>query len=204
MSKNIGLTMRLDISPHGEKRICVDTAWFSLLESFGFEVTLLPFAAKTDQADVLRGKKIDALILTGGNDVDKRGETYSQERNDFEFSLLDQAARNGVPVVGICRGMQVMNVHQNGTVSRIDHHVARPHELQWNGKTLTVNSFHDYGIGPADLSSNFIVDATAQDGSIESFHHKTYNWHGVMWHPERSIESPELHRRWLADKLAGR
>ena len=63
-----------------------------------------------------------------------------------------------------------------------------------NKKTITINSYHDYGIKEDYLGKNLKVLATTKDGSVELFKHKTKKIIGMMWHPERykNLRSFEL------------
>lgn len=204
MTRIVGLTMRSDAMTNGENRISVDTEWFELLENkLGFSVKLLPFLHRWNNTDIIEAEDIHALILTGGNDSTPDGATYNHDRNIFEYALLDSAIKNDIPVIGICRGMQILNLHQDGKASTIQGHVGSAHTVTWNGQDIAVNSFHNYGIMPDDVSPHFDVTARAMDGSIEGIRHKTYPWHGVMWHPERSIENSSFHIDWVRTVLTG-
>ena len=117
-----------------------------------------------------------AIILSGGNNI---GEFT--KRDQTESRLLDYARDNELPVLGICRGMQMM-AHWAGTsLNHVDGHVQTRHKL--TGQiTAEVNSFHDFSI--ANCPDNFKVLANSEDGEIEAISH-LLPWEGWMWHPER-------------------
>jgi len=85
----------------------------------------VPVHLPLDVAPVDVVGRLDGLLMSGGTDIDP--DRYGQEsapeliapeaeRDDFEFAVLDQAAELGVPTLGICRGLQVINVHAGGTL----------------------------------------------------------------------------------------
>lgn len=196
--------MRIDTYPHGESRLSIDYMWLRILSGMGHKVELLPFGNGRSATETFKKAKVDAIILTGGNDVSASGKSYFQERNTFELELLDFARQKGTPVVGICRGMQIMNLFCGGRVQPIIDHVAKPHHVKWNGRKFIVNSFHDYGMNEDDLGSGLIIDAWSEDKTIEAFHHTELPWQAVMWHPERNIDNPEIHHDWLRSALEGK
>lgn len=200
--RKIGITMRIDVSGHGERRNSLDMQWPDLLYRLGFSPILLPNVK--DNADkVMEDLELSALILSGGNDTIETGSTYDQVRQDFEMRLLAVAAEKKLPVVGVCRGMQMMNIFCQGKNELIAGHVAQNHTVHWKGEVVTVNSFHNFGITSTSLADDLEIDAVAQDGSIEAVRHKSLPWFGVMWHPERNIPNSEKHHLWLTDVLSG-
>jgi putative glutamine amidotransferase len=121
--------------------------------------------------------KPQGFILSGGNDIGQ-----SIERDLTEGWLLDFAQKNHLPVLGICRGMQIM-AHWAGTSLRpVERHVNCKHYL--TGQiTGEVNSYHSFSLDACP--KNFEVIASSVDGEIEAIRHLTLPWEGWMWHPER-------------------
>ncbi len=120
---------------------------------------------------------LDGLILTGGEDLGS-----SALRDESERALLAWAAARGVPVLGICRGLQMMAHAAGGQLTTVAGHVRSRHAL--TGRySHEVNSFHTAGL--KDCPVGYSVLATAPDGSIEAIGHKLLSWEGWMWHPER-------------------
>lgn len=200
MMIRVGLTMRLDPTPHGEWRNTLDAHWPTLLMGLGFIPVLLPNRGMA-AADMIASYGLGAIILTGGNDVLPDGETYSADRNDFESALMDVAAAQKMPVIGICRGLQMMNLYCGGTVVPVPGHVRIDHDVNWSGTDYRVNSYHNFGIGV--LADGLGVTATAPDGTVEAVCHKTLPWAAIMWHPERDIDRADIHHQWLARALSG-
>ena len=162
------------------------------------------------------------LILTGGEDVDPAlydqspdgARSVSPERDAMEQDLLRTALERAVPVLAICRGIQLLNVTLGGTLYQdlfthratdIDHDRYREfdghiHEVRAEGSDLLApvfdggvslqNSAHHQGI--RDLSPDLTAVAWAPDGLVEAVEHRgAAAWTcGVQWHPERKIDGP--------------
>ena len=124
-----------------------------------------------------------AFILSGGNDI---GE--DPKRDSVEKNLLNYAKDKNCPVLGICRGMQMMTCWAGGTLKPVDGHVASRHSIRGeiNGN---VNSFHNFSV--LECPSGFKVLAESHDSEIEAFRHLTLPWEGWMWHPERETKYHE-------------
>ena len=127
--------------------------------------------------------KIDAIILSGGNDI---GEI--PQRDMTENYLLSWAEKNIKPVLGICRGMQMMGTYSGGRLIKVDKHVKTRHNLQTIGSnkqlfSKSVNSYHNQAL--YKCPSEFKVLAKSEDGCIEAMAHKSLPWEAWMWHPER-------------------
>jgi putative glutamine amidotransferase len=158
---------------------------------------------------------IDGLILTGGSDINplKYGEEpkeklghVSNERDFFELYLLEQAMKNNIPVLGICRGHQVVNVFNGGSLyqdisyikgSYIKHiQDSEPyipsHSISISkdsvlykilGDNALVNSYHHLAV--KDLAPNFKISAISKDGVIEAIESTMEPLIiGIQWHPE--------------------
>jgi N5-(cytidine 5'-diphosphoramidyl)-L-glutamine hydrolase len=118
-----------------------------------------------------------AVVLSGGNDIGT-----CPERDRTERRLLDYAKTNRLPVLGICRGMQMMGAWSGVTLSPVTGHVRTRHNLRGE-LSGDVNSFHQLAL--SDCPSNFVVMARSEDDSIEAIRHTSLLWEGWMWHPER-------------------
>ena len=147
----------------------------------------------------------DLLLLPGGGDVHPRfygqqinGSTDIDEARDGrELALVDEFLRAGKPIVGICRGLQLLNVSFGGTLrqhieghdqvcgrDRLNIVHAAPGLLRTlYGARFTVNSAHHQAV--ETLGDGLQILACAPDGTVEAIAHKALPAFAVQWHPER-------------------
>ena len=129
--------------------------------------------------------KPNALLISGGNNIG----AYPA-RDETEKFLLKWAQKNRTPVLGICRGMQMMAVWAGGNLDVVNNHVGTRHQLNIYGSNNNwpneVNSYHEWGL--FDCPSDFEIKAHSDDGVIEAIRHKELPWEGWMWHPEREAQ----------------
>lgn len=135
--------------------------------------------------DLLQPK---AVVLSGGNDVGQ-----FPERDLTEQKLLEYARVTGLPVLGICRGMQMMGMWAGAELKLVAGHVRTRHRLAGE-ITGEANSYHNHVL--AECPSGFMVLARSEDGEIEAIRHNALLWEGWMWHPEReeSFHSRDIQR----------
>lgn len=166
---------------------------------------------------------VQGLILSGGHDVDPHnyGEEPEQklgdiwpERDKFDMRLLKLAEENGIPVLGICRGAQIINVYHGGTLYQdlsyrkektLKHSQGQtPTLLTHTVKTVAgtkiaellgkkemqTNSFHHQLI--KDVAPDLKAVATAPDGVVEGLENKQGNVIAVQWHPEMLHRNPDV------------
>lgn len=200
--EKIAISTRMTESSHGEWRDCLSQDWTSYLWNQGFQTVLVPNHLASCR-EYLRDAVL--LILSGGDDLQLLGphdvsdhpRTY---RDRTEFALLDDARSKNLPVMGVCRGMDVINAYYGGATRPIRNrsHVAVEHDVTVNenalggafGRTkMRVNSFHNQEI--ATLGNHLEVVARAADGCIEGVQHESLSITGVQWHPERTFSDSE-------------
>lgn len=175
-----------------------------------------------DPADAI--EHLDGVVLTGGTDIAPRRYGHDPiadlhepepERDDFELALLGLASDRSLPTLGICRGLQLINVHAGGTLHQdVPVHAAfdRSPDTHSHSVTLTegsslatlygtshlVNSLHHQTI--ADLGTNLTATAQADDGTIEGIEHDSLPIVAVQWHPEMlATRSTDPIFAWLVD-----
>lgn len=148
--------------------------------------------------------RFDGLLLSGGGDLEaalfgqprhpKTGDP-DPVRDRAELALLDAFCTRKKPVLGICRGIQVLNVFFGGDlIQHLDGHDGAPHPVRTVpgsrmhalcGTSFPANSFHHQAVGRA--GNGLHVTARAADGTIEALEHDSLPVFGVQWHPERMI-----------------
>ena len=167
--------------------------------------------------------RLDGLVLSGGGDMDPHlfGEDPHPDlglvdgrRDHFELELCRGIREQGIPVLAICRGIQVLNVAYGGTViqdipaqvegalghmqnavrrTALGHAIdiepgSHLHEIAGGDRTR-VNSFHHQGVGR--VPEGLAITARAPDGIIEALEDPKHPWCvGVQWHPERRPDDP--------------
>ena len=182
--RRIGISARLDtISGRDEQRDALDARWSSLLWDLGY----VPLSLSSGVSDVpayLEALNLDGFILSGGNDI---GSAPARDR--LEKGVLDYSRAKGLPVLGVCRGMQFINDYCGGSLVEVSGHVATRHNLlgAWAKENgfMDVNSYHNQAIVGKTLSRVLVSLAESGDGIVEALMHKTLPWVGIMWHPER-------------------
>ena len=192
----VGLTQRVDFKEDiSEYRDALDQRWIIFLESIGMIPILIPNRLKNID-EWLNIMKCEAYILTGGNDLDglENAINVSLERDKTELAVLEYAKKLTSPVLGVCRGFQIMNIYFDGKLERISDHVAQPHRIRTrfdkseNFTSRIVNSYHNWGISKKNLAIELSPWAYDEQDNIEAAIHEKINWLGVMWHPEREDE----------------
>ena len=190
--KILAISQRVEnITQYNEQRDCLDQKWTPFAHSLGFIAVPMPNLA--NPADIIITIKPAAIILSGGGGIVKLDPTTSDispARDQFEQELLQLAIENNIPVLGVCRGMQLINMFFIGELSKVSGHVACRHQVDFIDKNMPfnareVNSFHHWGIAESQLAKSLRPFAVAQDKTIEGFYHKSLPIAGIMWHPER-------------------
>ena len=181
--KKVVVSQRVDVwADRKERRDTVDQALTAFIARAGGLPIVAPNLIEDLglSADWLSALEPDAIVLSGGNDI---GEAV--ERDRLEAALLDYAADRAIPLLGICRGMQMMAHWGGAELKTVAHHVGTRHTLS-GAIAGTVNSYHRLGL--AALPAAFAPLAWSEDGEIEAMKHRHLPWEAWMWHPERETE----------------
>ena len=178
--RTVAVTQRVSVDPpHDTRRDCLDQVWIKFLLKCG--LTPIPIPNSVEAALAIC-EKVNGVVLTGGNDLAPYGGD-APERDATESALLDIAERGDLPVLGVCRGMQMIQ-HRFGTrLQKVHGHVAPRQRISIDGKCVEVNSFHNFGA--TEVFPPLTTWAIAEDGVIKAVKHTTRPMLGVMWHPER-------------------
>ena len=177
--------------------------YFAALEALGAQG--IKASADIDPAE------LDGLLLPGGGDV--APARYGQEMNgsdepdlaldELQFAVTDRFFRAGKPILGICRGHQLLNVYFGGTLiqdlpsggihdwdkgkSADKVHLTEAVPGSWidalYGRSFPTNSAHHQAVDRP--GSGLIVDQRSSDGVVEAMHHECGYVYSVQWHPER-------------------
>lgn len=235
MKPIIGINCDAEVEDVRRPRLVLNFCYFEAVLEAGGLPLLIPFLESLEDIQEAIAR-VDGLLLTGGADVDPalygeqpRPETKMapQMRQRLDVPLARAVLAAGRPVLGICMGIQVLNVAAGGTLVQ-DIAAQTPGALQHRrmeeadravhkveivkgsmlaeivgGEPLGVNSTHHQAV--AQVGRGFAVAARAEDGVIEAIESATGGPAlGVQWHPERLRGIPR-HRRlfeWLIEKAA--
>lgn len=199
------IAISLNIKKHF-KNYCdfLDYYWLNFFNKYKIKFIILPNSQVACQ-HILKDqlKKINLIILPGGNDIFDK-DNVVKNRNKVEKSIIKFSIKNKIPLLGICRGMQLINIFFSGKIELGKNHMRTNHlvELKNNffkQKKFFVNSFHNYVIKKNKIGKNLKIIAECKDQTVEFFKHKKYKIYGVMWHPERNINYSQL--RYIIKKL---
>jgi len=199
--KRIGITQHVEnIITHKERRDCIDQRWSVLVNNLGYFPIPLSNINEKSVGKLVDILQLDAIILSGGNSItvlDPSATDVAPERDFFEQELIKEALKRKMPIIGVCRGMQLLNLYFGGRLTPVQDHVACTHKLNIRPEYCknipeVVNSYHNWGIKSSDLATELKVMATDQQGNVEAFVHEKRSVLGVMWHPER--EMPFKHK----------
>lgn len=178
----VAITQRVVMTRgHGEHRDCLDQAWSRFLAACNLIPVLIPNVKEVALA-LCSTIRINGLVLTGGNDLGALGGD-APERDTVENALLDHALDRGLPVLGVCRGMQIIQQRFAISLRRVEGHVAQRQVIQIDGKPRAVNSYHEFA--SFDSRPPLEVWAVAADGVVKAIRHSNEPITGIMWHPER-------------------
>ena len=203
----IGISLRIvESTDYNEKRDALSQDWSIFFEKVGINPLLIPNTIK-NVSSFLEDMQVQGLILSGGDNI---GD--SQDRDKTEQKIINYSLGKKIPLIGICRGMQVINTFFGGTVETLENskHVGDPHFVSLNknfalflqAEKLQVNSFHNNVIKQKNLGKNLEPFAMASDHTIEGFYHTELPIVGVMWHPERTPneKNEQIIRKIFYDK----
>lgn len=201
---------------HKEGLSCIANAYVNALIKAGGSPVLIPLNTDESQLEEVLSA-LDGLVLSGGGDIHSRFfnddlhptvTDADEQRDRYDLSLVRIAARKQLPIFGICRGQQVINVALGGNLiqdipsqlpqSTILHSQQEPREVGTHtvsidpssqlfkivkSDQLLVNSIHHQAV--KDLAPGFRAVAYAPDGVVEGIESEDgYSIFGVQWHPE--------------------
>lgn len=216
--QRIGVTQRVSVvEEYGERRDCLDQQWTVLLQELGYVPIPLPNRT-SDVSEYVDNVSLDGVILSSGNDLShfEDASVSAPERDEFERGVLECVMDRGIPLLGVCRGLELLVHYFGGRLVNVEGHVAQEHGLQIDAEAaetvsieafsgdITVNSYHDYGIQPEVVSDELRTLASAPDGTVELVEHRSHPIVGMMWHPERDSPAADLDRQILTQLFGNR
>jgi len=204
----IGITMRqISNDTYPERRDALSDDWGIFIKKIFPQATLVPLLNDpTRVVKVIKDLDLQAIILSGGNDWGA-----APDRDATEKKLISYCVGQKIPLIGVCRGMQVLNMVFGGkleenvkkttgvnhvNIKHTVHIMDNPFFVSKQGKDIVVNSFHNQGILRDDMSKQLKVFALSGD-IVEGLFCPGKPIVGVQWHPERKGSDFEFDKRLL-------
>lgn len=206
----IGITQRvIEHEEYVDRRDALSQDWTSWVGAILPAAILIPIPnLLTDPKQWCDALGLDAIILSSGNDW---GE--SQERDALETSIVEWAVAARRPLLGVCRGLYVINVAFGGGLCEDiklacrESHVTKNHEVDivdtrfetlFATDRMSVNSYHNQGVLTDEAATGLKVFAE-RNGCVEGIYHPDKPILAIQWHPERDNVDAER-----SDSVAGR
>jgi len=202
MQYNIGITMRVTSAQgYNELRDTIAQDWPKYM-SYLFPHANYFFIPNIEESaiDYCKKKNINLLIISGGDNIG-----LFEKRDKTELILLEFMINSKLPVIGICRGMQLIHhyfggIIKDGNKDFVKEHRATEHKVVIKKEIIIVNSYHNCRIKESTLHSNLsILARNINDNSIEAFIGE--NLLGIMWHPERDLQFSEYTKQLVTKFL---
>jgi gamma-glutamyl-gamma-aminobutyrate hydrolase PuuD len=181
--KNILITQRISSSNKNILQTKLDLDWYDYASKLKFN--LIPLGYKFNLS-TFKKIKIDGIIFSGGNSLnkyEKRKENILRDK--FEINLFNYFKKKNLPILAVCRGMQLITSINKTKLFKTKNHVKKGHDITLNeNEIINVNSYHTYLIKKIPNHFRVIAQHT-KDKSIEAMKHNTKEILCIMFHPER-------------------
>ena len=202
----IGISCRIDEAVnYFEVRNALSADWISYFNSLNYYPILIPNGL-SDIDKYLNNLELDGIILSGGNNVNpilydsniKMNSVYDS-RDKSEIKIITYALNNKLPLLGICRGMSIINIYFQGSLTHnIDNHVNVNHKIiiqefhHYFDREKIVNSFHNHGTREHNVGADLRIFAKSKDGYVEGIYNLDKLIFGIQWHPERRPRDTQI------------
>lgn len=201
--KLIGLTQRLiNNDSYYEVREALSNDWGKLFSNEDIFSNYLPFPLSYEIDFMKYANLLSGVIISGGNDIYAVNKNeLSKFRDSYEIEIIKYCIDNNTPLLGICRGAQLLAHYFKLNVRQCKNHIGN-HIVTNNNKSSIVNSFHNYCI--FGTNDEILPIHIADDSSIESFKHSSLPIYGVMWHIEREYNDLSILKEWVSNINKGK
>ena len=198
--KNILVTIRTiqDLN-HKEKYYAISHDWINLFKKIKINPILVSKVSKINNK-FLKNNNIKGLILTNGEDVDLKinnNDIIGNERDIFEVNLIKLFLKNKLPILGVCRGHQLINNYFGGKLTKKKGHAGTKHKVKimksfisnfLKAQNMLVNSYHHFVIENKN-ASKILTPWANSNNTIEGYYNGKFKILTFMWHPERGIKN---------------
>ena len=107
----------------------IDHYWIKFFEKKNINYILIPNSKKIATKKIYKNNNVNLIILAGGNDVFAK-DSFSKLRLEIELKLIRFGIKENIPILGICRGMQVLNIYFKGKLNKIEGHMRKNHIIK--------------------------------------------------------------------------
>ena len=181
--KNILITQRISLSDKNILQTKLDLDWYDYASKLKFN--LIPLGYKINLSN-FKKIKFDGIIFSGGNSLSKyEKKKENMIRDKFEINLFNYFEKRNLPILAVCRGMQLIASINKAKLLKTKNHIKKGHDITLNNnRIINVNSYHTYLIKRIPNQFRILAQHT-KDKSIEAMTHNTKKILCVMFHPER-------------------
>lgn len=211
MSIRIAVSMRVvKAFDYDEPRDAISHDWIRFFEKNNWDFILVT-NCMNNVCRYLDDLKVNSILLSNGNDVIELKSEFlslgqSIERDKTEKAMLNWAIESNLPVLGVCRGLHLVNVYFGGSIKynlknskgyKVNH-IAKTHLIEiidpttqefFSTNSAMVNSYHEHGVTEEKLAKKLIPFAITSDRIIEGFYLRDKPILAIQWHPERQLEN---------------
>lgn len=194
------ITQREQINPYEVPIDVLESTYVTYFENLGIDLFVLSnFTVNLNK--ILDENEFEVIILTGGGSLPTQfyneihGDIWQANRDKLEWKLMEYSVEKGIPVLGICRGMEYMNAYLGGKITKLtklnkNRSIGEEHIIiLGDGVEIYVNNYHNDGIYSKDLAKEFkTIGLDKENDIVEAFYSKESKWLGLQWHPERLMK----------------
>lgn len=194
-----------DNNTYEEQRDGISNDYIRLFEKLNITPILIPNSLK-DPKKFFNHADVNGVFLTGGDDPRK-----NDSRTKTEIALIKYAIELELPIFGVCRGLQTLNIYFDGFINvfKTQQNQSETHKIIISnhfcglskGKEFIVNNYHNYFISHKSLGKNLTSFAISDHNTIEGFFHNELPIIAIQWHPERNASFKSLDIKLLKNWL---
>ena len=175
--------------------------WIDFFNLIGFMPVLVHNNIE-DPVNFFKDNDCSGLLLSNGNtpEINVINDIPKGTKRDIvEYKLLTYCVSKSLPVLGVCRGHQFINLYFGGSIEEVNSHVAVKHNLNilgqkylqlFNSSVINRNSYHNFAVPISGIAQEMTPWAVIH-GVVEGMSHVIYPILTIQWHPERSTQSSD-------------